>query len=164
MVVVRFGDKYRQWNAADAGFAAALGKPIITLHDDGLTHALDVDGAAQAVAETPEQVVKILDYTTTGRLCCAAILRHAHGDVFCKKENKTSTVRRRTSVVLEGYAALRRNQMPPRFTRRCRRIGGERRENVVCFLSARPMPSGSIVIRMMKGAAFDIKRASARIL
>ena len=70
VVVVRFGDKYRQWNAAfDAGFAAALGKPIITLHDEGLTHALkEVDGAAQAVAETPEQVVQILDYTITGKL------------------------------------------------------------------------------------------------
>ena len=70
VVVVRFGDKYRQWNAAfDAGFAAALGKPIITLHDEGLTHALkEIDGAAQAVAETPEQVVKILDYTITGKL------------------------------------------------------------------------------------------------
>ena len=70
VVVVRFGDKYRQWNAAfDAGFAAALGKPIITLHDENLTHALkEVDGAAQAVAETPEQVVKILNYTITGAL------------------------------------------------------------------------------------------------
>ena len=70
VVVVRFGDKYRQWNAAfDAGFAAALGKPIITLHDEALAHALkEVDGAAQAVAETPEQVVKILNYTITGAL------------------------------------------------------------------------------------------------
>ena len=70
VVVVRFGVKYRQWNAAfDAGFAAALGKPIITLHDENLTHALkEVDGAAQAVAETPEQVVKILNYTITGAL------------------------------------------------------------------------------------------------
>ena len=70
VVVVRFGDKYRQWNAAfDAGFAAALGKPIITLHDEALTQALkEVDGAAQAVAETPEQVVKILNYTITGAL------------------------------------------------------------------------------------------------
>ena len=70
VVVVRFGDKYRQWNAAfDAGFAAALGKPIITLQDEALTHALkEVDGAAQAVAETPEQVVKILNYTITGAL------------------------------------------------------------------------------------------------
>ena len=64
IVVVRFGDKYRQWNAAfDAGFAAALGKSIITLHDPDLTHALkEVDGAAQAVCQTPEQVVEILKY------------------------------------------------------------------------------------------------------
>lgn len=67
VVVVRFGEKYRQWNAAfDAGYAAALGKPIITLHDPELTHALkEVDGAAQAVAETPEQVVEILKYVIT---------------------------------------------------------------------------------------------------
>jgi YtoQ family protein len=64
IVVVRFGDKYRQWNAAfDAGFAAALGKPLITLHAADLTHALkEVDGAALASCETPEQVVAILDY------------------------------------------------------------------------------------------------------
>jgi len=64
VVVVRFGDKYRQWNAAfDAGFASALGKPVITLHDTGLGHALkEVDGAALAVAETPDQVVQILRY------------------------------------------------------------------------------------------------------
>jgi len=70
IVVVRFGEKYKQWNAAfDAGFAAALGKPIITLHDENLTHALkEIDGAAQAVAITPEQVVKILNYTITGSL------------------------------------------------------------------------------------------------
>ena len=68
VVVVRFGDKYRQWNAAfDAGYAAALGKPIITLHDGELTHALkEVDRAAMAVAETPEQVVEILRYAITG--------------------------------------------------------------------------------------------------
>jgi YtoQ family protein len=67
VVVVRFGDKYRQWNAAfDAGFAAALGKPIVTLHDPEFTHALkEVDRAALAVAETPEQVVEILRYAIT---------------------------------------------------------------------------------------------------
>jgi YtoQ family protein len=67
IVVVRFGDKYRQWNAAfDAGFASALGKPIITLHDPDLTHALkEVDAAAQAVCQTPEQVVEILKYVIT---------------------------------------------------------------------------------------------------
>ena len=67
IVVVRFGDKYRQWNAAfDAGYAAALGKSIITLHDEELTHALkEVDAAANAVCETPEQVVEILNYVIT---------------------------------------------------------------------------------------------------
>ena len=68
VVVVRFGDKYRQWNAAfEAGFAAALGKPIVTLHDAELTHALkEVDRAAMAVAETPEQVVEVLRYAISG--------------------------------------------------------------------------------------------------
>lgn len=70
VVVVRFGEKYRQWNAAfDAGFAAALGKPLVTLHPPEHTHALkEVDGAAQAVAETPEQVVRILRYVIRGEL------------------------------------------------------------------------------------------------
>ena len=70
LVVVRFGDKYRQWNAAfDAGYAAASGKPYITLHDPELTHALkEVDGAALATAQTPEQVVDILDYVISGQL------------------------------------------------------------------------------------------------
>ena len=64
IVVVRFGDKYKQWNAAfDAGFASALGKSIITLHDSELTHALkEVDAAAQACAQTPQQVIEILKY------------------------------------------------------------------------------------------------------
>ncbi len=64
IVVVRFGDKYRQWNAAfDAGFAAALGTSIITLHDPEINHALkEVDAAANAVCQTPEQVVEILQY------------------------------------------------------------------------------------------------------
>ena len=68
VVVVRFGDRYRQWNAAfEAGYAAALGKPLITLHDPELTHALkEVDRAAMATAETPEQVVEILSYATRG--------------------------------------------------------------------------------------------------
>jgi YtoQ family protein len=70
VVVVRFGDKYRQWNAAfDAGYAAALGKPIITLHDSDHDHALkEVDRAAEATARTSEQVVDVLRYVTTGRL------------------------------------------------------------------------------------------------
>ena len=70
VVVVKFGDKYRQWNAAfDAGFAAALGKPMIILHTDELTHALkEVDAAALAVAKTPDQVVRVLDYAINGNL------------------------------------------------------------------------------------------------
>jgi YtoQ family protein len=70
VVVVRFGDKYRQWNAAfDAGFAAALDKPVITLHDEELDHALkEVDRAAQATARTAEQVVDVLRYVIAGRL------------------------------------------------------------------------------------------------
>ena len=70
IAVVRFGDKYKQWNAAfDAGFAAALGTPLITLHDTNLTHALkEVDGAALAVASEPEQVAEILAYVIDGTL------------------------------------------------------------------------------------------------
>ena len=70
VVVVKFGEKYKQWNAAfDAGQAAALGKPLITLHPPELTHALkEVDGAAQAVAQTPEQVVQLLQYAVSGEL------------------------------------------------------------------------------------------------
>ncbi len=66
IVVVRFGDKYKQWNAAfDAGYAAALGKPLIIVHAPDLTHALkEVDSASLAVAETPGQVVEILSYVT----------------------------------------------------------------------------------------------------
>jgi len=70
VVVVRFGDKYRQWNAAfDAGCAAALGKPYVTLHDVEFDHALkEVDRAAQATARTPEQVVAVLRYVIEGKL------------------------------------------------------------------------------------------------
>ncbi len=64
VVVARFGEKYRQWNAAfDAGYAVALGKPLITVRPDALTHAMkEVDGAALATAQEPEQVVEILRY------------------------------------------------------------------------------------------------------
>jgi len=64
IAVVRFGDKYKQWNAAfDAGYLAALGKPYITLHDEAIIHPLkEVDAAAMAWATTPEQVVEILLY------------------------------------------------------------------------------------------------------
>ena len=68
VVVVRFGEQYRQWNAAfDAGYAAALGKPLITLHPSEHDHALkEVDRAALAVAREPEQVVEILRYALAG--------------------------------------------------------------------------------------------------
>ena len=64
LVVVRFGDQYKQWNAAfDAGFAVACDKPLIVLHPAELQHALkEIDAAALAVAEAPEQVVEILRY------------------------------------------------------------------------------------------------------
>lgn len=70
IVVVRFGEKYKQWNAAfDAGYAAALGKSLIVLHGPEHQHALkEVDAAALAVAEAPGQVVEILRYVLTGRL------------------------------------------------------------------------------------------------
>ncbi|WP_017220417.1 YtoQ family protein [Moritella dasanensis] len=64
LAVIRFGDKYKQWNAAfDAGYCAALGKPYITLHDESLIHALkEVDGSAQSWATSPSQIVEILSY------------------------------------------------------------------------------------------------------
>jgi YtoQ family protein len=70
IVVVRFGDKYKQWNAAfDAGYAAALGKALIVMHGPDHQHALkEVDGAALAVTETPAQVVDILRYVIRGEL------------------------------------------------------------------------------------------------
>jgi len=70
VVVVRFGDKYKQWNAAfDAGYASALGKALIILHGPDHQHALkEVDAAALAVAETPSQVIEILDYVINGKL------------------------------------------------------------------------------------------------
>ncbi len=70
IVVVRFGEKYRQWNAAfDAGYAAALGKSLIVLQMPEHDHALkEVDAAALAVAREPAQVVRILKYVIEGEL------------------------------------------------------------------------------------------------
>ena len=64
IAVVRFGDQYKQWNAAfDAGCCAALGKPYITLHGEDIIHALkEVDGAAMAWAQSTEQVIEMLTY------------------------------------------------------------------------------------------------------
>ena len=64
IAVIRFGDKYKQWNAAfDAGFCAAMGKPYITLHDDDIIHPLkEFDAAAMAWATSPDQVAQLLRY------------------------------------------------------------------------------------------------------
>ena len=70
IVVVRFGDKYKQWNAAfDAGYAAALGKSLIVMHSAEHQHALkEIDGAALAVVNSPEQITRILTYVINGTL------------------------------------------------------------------------------------------------
>ena len=70
VVVVRFGDKYRQWNAAfDAGYATARGKALVTLHPPGVSHMLkEVNATALAVCEDAAQVVDVLDYVITGAL------------------------------------------------------------------------------------------------
>jgi len=67
IAIIRFGDKYKQWNAAfDAGYCAAMGKPYITLHDEDIVHALkEVDASSMAWAKTPAQVVDILSYVTS---------------------------------------------------------------------------------------------------
>ena len=70
VVVVRFGEKYKQWNAAfDAGYASALGKSLIVMHGADHQHALkEVDAAALAVVKTPAQVAAILRYVLDGTL------------------------------------------------------------------------------------------------
>ena len=69
-MVVRFGEKYKQWNAAfDAGYAAALGKSLIIMHGADHQHALkEVDAAALAVVESPAEIVRILSYVLDGTL------------------------------------------------------------------------------------------------
>lgn len=64
VAVVRFGNKYKQWNAAfDAGYCAASDTPYISLHGEDIIHPLkEVDASAMAWATTPEQVVEILNY------------------------------------------------------------------------------------------------------
>ncbi len=70
IIVIKFGEKFRQWNAAfDAGIASALGKPMIIMHSENLTHALkEIDNAALAVTKNPDQVVRILNYAINGNL------------------------------------------------------------------------------------------------
>lgn len=62
VVVIRFGDKYKQWNAAfDAGYSAALNIPYITLHDEDIIHPLkEVDAQAMAWTTSTQQVVEVL--------------------------------------------------------------------------------------------------------
>ena len=70
VIIVKFGEKYKQWNAAfDAGYASALGKSIIVIHNEDHQHALkEVDAAAAAVASNQVQAVRILKYTLNGSL------------------------------------------------------------------------------------------------
>ena len=65
LAVIRFGDKYKQWNAAfDAGYCAALGKPYITLHSEDIIHPLkEVDASAYAWTTETKQVIELLAYT-----------------------------------------------------------------------------------------------------
>lgn len=67
LVVIKFGEKYRQWNAAfDAGQAAALGKPYVVIHPEEYNHALkEVDAQAMVVANNSTQVIEIIKYVTT---------------------------------------------------------------------------------------------------
>ena len=70
LVVVKFGEKYKQWNAAfEAGMSVALNKSLIVIHDDNVQHALkEVDSSALAVVKDSKQLVNILDYVLNGKL------------------------------------------------------------------------------------------------
>ena len=70
VVIVKFGEKYKQWNAAfDAGYSSALNKSIIVIHNEDHQHALkEVDAAAAAVASDQKQAVRILKYVLQGSL------------------------------------------------------------------------------------------------
>ena len=70
IVIIRFGEKYKQWNVAfDAGFAAALSKPIILINQDEHQHALkEIGVVALAVTRSVDEVVKILQYTIKGKV------------------------------------------------------------------------------------------------
>ena len=70
IIIVRFGENYKQWNAAfDAGYAAALSKPLIIVHQNDNQHALkEIDATALAVVKNTEEVIKILNYTINGQI------------------------------------------------------------------------------------------------
>tara|TARA_B100001287_G_scaffold93403_1_gene78353 strand:- start:204 stop:659 length:456 start_codon:yes stop_codon:yes gene_type:complete len=66
LVIVKFGDKYKQWNAAfDAGYSVAKGKSLIIMHEDDNQHALkEIDASALAVVKNNQQLIEILKYVT----------------------------------------------------------------------------------------------------
>jgi len=70
IVVVKFGEKYKQWNAAfDAGYASALGKSLIIMHQDDFQHALkEVDASALATVKNNRELLDIFRYVITGKL------------------------------------------------------------------------------------------------
>tara|TARA_Y100000591_G_scaffold79074_1_gene66199 strand:- start:177 stop:623 length:447 start_codon:yes stop_codon:yes gene_type:complete len=70
IVIIRFGDKYKQWNAAfDAGYASALNKSLIIMHDENNQHALkEIDAASLAVVKNTNEIIKILNYTINGKI------------------------------------------------------------------------------------------------
>ena len=70
IIVVKFGEKYKQWNAAfDAGYAAALGKSLIIMHQDDCQHALkEVDASALATVKNNRELLDIFRYVITGKL------------------------------------------------------------------------------------------------
>ena len=70
IVIVRFGEKYKQWNAAfDAGYASAMSKSLIIMHSDENQHALkEIDSVAQAVVKNVDEVIKILNYTCASKI------------------------------------------------------------------------------------------------
>ena len=70
IVVVKFGEKYKQWNAAfDAGYASALGKSLIIMHQDDFQHALkEVDASALATVKNNRELLDVFRYVITGKL------------------------------------------------------------------------------------------------
>ena len=91
VVVVKFGEKYRQWNAAfDAGYAAALGKQLIVLHPPEFTHALkEIDGAAQAVAAEPGSLGVVIGGSGNGEQIAANKVRGVRAALAWSSETAT---------------------------------------------------------------------------
>ena len=182
VVVVRFGDRYRQWNAAfDAGSAAALGKPLVTLHDPDLDHALkEVDQAAVAVARTPEQVVAALRYALTGALPGGCITRRPRPGSRARsrrrvrrpgrgRAGRASSASRRRGVLTVGSGRTARGDLGVRQPRRHQLehlalAGGELAERVrgPAGRAAAPRRSRSISRRVTLGASSASPSATTR--